>query len=85
MKSDYYGYDNYSGFDSSMSFKTRVTYQKDKTEISQIKVALCPQYIYYESKLLVFLMLWYIRFLAGWSGAEIKCTVHAALTKRPIN
>ena len=35
-----------------MSFKTRVTYQKDKTEISQIKVALCPQYIYYDSKLL---------------------------------
>jgi hypothetical protein len=35
-----------------MSFKTRVTYQKDKTEISQIKVALCPQYIYKDSKLL---------------------------------
>ena len=34
-----------------MSFKTRVTYQKDKTEISQIKVALCPQYNY-DSKLL---------------------------------
>ena len=27
----------------------------------------------------------YIRFLPGSSGAEIKCTVHVALPKRPIN
>ena len=38
------------------------------------------QYIYLNSKLLVSLnnMLWYIRFLPGWSRAEIKCTVHLA-------
>ena len=27
----------------------------------------------------------YTCFLPGWSGAEIKCTVHVALPKRPIN
>ena len=27
----------------------------------------------------------YTCFLPGWSGAEIKCNVHVALPKRPIN
>ena len=27
----------------------------------------------------------FIRFLHGWSGAEIKCTVHIVLPKLPIN
>ena len=27
----------------------------------------------------------YICFLPGWSGAEMKCTVHVDLPKRPIN
>ena len=30
---------------------------------------------------LSFFMQWYIRFLPGWSGAEIKCTVYVALPK----
>ena len=30
-------------------------------------------------------MWWYIRFLPGWSGAEIKCTVYVAQPKRPMN
>ena len=34
-----------------------------------------PHYIYQDSKLLASLMQWYIRFLPGWSGVEIKCTV----------
>ena len=42
-------------------------------------------YIYQDSKLLASLMYWYICFPLGWSGAEIKCTVHVALPKRPIN
>ena len=41
--------------------------------------------IYLDSKLLAFLMQWYIHFLPGWSRAEIKCTVHVALSKWPIN
>ena len=39
----------------------------------------------YDSKLLASLMQWYIYFLPDWSWAEIKCTVHVALLKRPIN
>ena len=38
-----------------------------------------------DSKLLASLIQWHVCFLAGWSGAEIKCTVHVALTKRSIN
>ena len=30
-------------------------------------------------------MKWYIRFLPGWSGVEIKCTVYVALSKQPLN
>ena len=44
-----------------------------------------PQHIYQDSKLLDFLMQWYILFLPGWSGVEFKCTVHVALLKCPIN
>ena len=43
------------------------------------------QYIYKNSKLAASLMKWYIRFLPGWSEAEIKCIVHVALPKRCIN
>ena len=43
------------------------------------------QYIYQNSKLFFSLMQWYINFLPDWCGAEIKCTVHLALPKRPIN
>ena len=28
---------------------------------------------------------WFIGILTGWSGAEIECTVYAAMTKLPIN
>ena len=38
------------------------------------------QYIYQDSKILASFMQ-----LAGWSGAEIKCTMHYSLPKRPIN
>ena len=43
------------------------------------------QYIYQDSKLLASLMQWKICFLPGWSGKEIKCTMHVALPKRPMN
>ena len=43
------------------------------------------QYKYQDSQLLASLMQLYIRFLPGWSGAEIKCTVNVSLPKRPIN
>ena len=38
------------------------------------------QYIYLDSKLLASLMQSYICFLPDWSGAEIKFTVHVALS-----
>ena len=42
-------------------------------------------YRYSDNKLLESLMQWYICSFAGWSGAEIKCTIHLAMPKRPIN
>ena len=42
-------------------------------------------YRYSDNKLLASLMQWYICSFAGWSGAEIKCTIHLAMPKRPIN
>ena len=44
-----------------------------------------PQYIYLDGKLLASLMYWYIHFLPGFSGAEIKYTVHVTLPKQPIS
>ena len=42
-------------------------------------------YIRTTYRLLASLMQWYICFLSGRSGAEIKFTLHVALPKRPIN
>ena len=39
----------------------------------------------YDSKLLASLNKWYICFFPWWSAAEIKCTVHVSLPKKPIN
>ena len=44
-----------------------------------------PQYMYYSSNLLASLLYWYICFLPGWCGAEIKYTVHVVLPKWPTN
>jgi hypothetical protein len=38
-----------------------------------------------DSKLVVYFMFWYIHLLPDWSGAEINCTLHVGLPKRPIN
>ena len=38
-----------------------------------------------ESKVSTSLMQWYTCFLPGWSGAEMKSTVHDALPKLSIN
>ena len=43
------------------------------------------QFIYKDSKLSASFMQCYICFLPGWSEAEMKCTVHVDLPKRPIN
>ena len=52
----------------------------------KINQAWWPQYIYQNSKLLAFLMKWYIYFLPGLSGVENKCTpVQVALLKWPKN
>ena len=45
----------------------------------QFKVQVQRNSQYQGSRLLATLQLWYIHFRSGWSGVEIKCTVHVAL------
>ena len=43
-------------------------------QLSSYRAGIASHYIYQDSKLLTSLMYWYICFLPGWSGAEIKCS-----------
>ena len=49
-------------------------------------VCLLPTvYLYQDSKLFASFIVWYICFPPGFAGTKLKCTVHVALPKRPIN
>ena len=45
----------------------------------------CTVYTYLRTVSSKLILEWYICFLPGWSGREIKCTVHVALPNLTIN
>ena len=59
--------------------------RKAKIALLLSSVGFSSHYIYQDSKLLVFLMQWYIEHffsIPGWSGAEIKCTVYSRVRNK---